>query len=293
MGRPVSSARHGRRGGDVSAVRHHPSVPTLDDLTPYRRAKLLWRWAHHGLPYVEQLVIDAASGPCRLPRLFFNLSGTTPAFTGSDGRHHLARDELLCGKDAGAGAWSHRKHCEWIEAGDGPRERKGGRVDADVVWGGVEATWTVTRAGPGIDPGLVPKRERCIAGPYELLHCWPPPRARTASVRRMRAALVDLRGPDCHLCGLYPGAVVDHDHETGLVRGLPVRPVQPRPGGVPPRRRLPESRLPERTARGRARPDLPGQRRVADTGVHPPPQDRAARIRPLRRTAYAPRPEVS
>ncbi|MEU9230315.1 endonuclease domain-containing protein [Streptomyces massasporeus] len=36
----------------------------------------------------------------------------------------------------------------------------------------------------------------------------------------MRTALVDAIGPDCHLCGLYPGAMVDHDHETGLVRGL-------------------------------------------------------------------------
>jgi hypothetical protein len=196
-------------------------VPTLDDLPPYRRAKLLWRWAHQGLPYVEQLVIEAASRPCRLPRPPFNLLGTTLAFLGSDGRRHLARaDQLLCGKDAGAGGWSHRQHCGWIETGDGPREWKGGLVDDDIVWGGVEATWTVDPAGPGIDPGLVPKRERCAAGPHSLLHCWPPPPARTASVRRMRAALVDALGPDCHLCGLYPGAMVDHDHESGLVRGL-------------------------------------------------------------------------
>ncbi|MEV7157192.1 endonuclease domain-containing protein [Streptomyces misionensis] len=36
----------------------------------------------------------------------------------------------------------------------------------------------------------------------------------------MRAVLVDALGPDCQLCGLYPGAVIDHDHESGLVRGL-------------------------------------------------------------------------
>ncbi|MFF7130478.1 endonuclease domain-containing protein [Streptomyces sp. NPDC008240] len=49
---------------------------------------------------------------------------------------------------------------------------------------------------------------------------WPPRPARTASIRRLRAALVDALGPDCHLCGLYPGAMVDHDHQTGQVRGL-------------------------------------------------------------------------
>jgi hypothetical protein len=173
------------------------------------------------LPFVEQLVIDAADEPCRLPHPPSGLPGTTLAVPGSDGRHHLARaGQLLCGEAAGARGWAHRKHCEWIEAVDGPTEWKGGLVEGVIVWGAAEATWTVDPAGPGIDPGLVPKRERCLAGPYELLHSWPPPPARTASVRRMRAALIDALGPDCHLCGLYPGAMVDHDHETGLVRGL-------------------------------------------------------------------------
>ncbi|MFF2206349.1 endonuclease domain-containing protein [Streptomyces sp. NPDC058145] len=52
------------------------------------------------------------------------------------------------------------------------------------------------------------------------MHLWPPRPARTASIRRLRAALVDALGADCHGCGLYPGAMVDHDHQTGQVRGL-------------------------------------------------------------------------
>ncbi|MEU6104149.1 endonuclease domain-containing protein [Streptomyces flaveolus] len=194
-------------------------MPTLDDLPPYRRAKLLWRWAHPGLAHVEQLFIDAAGEPCRLPYPPPGPPGTTLAVPGSDGRHHLACvGQLLCGDDPVAGGWTHRQHCSWLEGEDGPQDWKGGRVDDDMVWGAADAVWTVHPAGPGIDAGLVLKR--CTFGRYALLHCWPPTPVRTASVRRMRAALVDALGPDCHLCGLYPGAMVDHDHETGLVRGL-------------------------------------------------------------------------
>ncbi|MFF5303540.1 endonuclease domain-containing protein [Streptomyces sp. NPDC013161] len=32
--------------------------------------------------------------------------------------------------------------------------------------------------------------------------------------------LVDVLGPDCHLCGALPGAMMDHDYSTGMVRGL-------------------------------------------------------------------------
>ncbi|MFC8570712.1 endonuclease domain-containing protein [Streptomyces sp. NPDC057245] len=196
-------------------------MPTLDDLPPYRRAKLLWRWAHQGPAHVEQMVIDAVGEPCRLPHPPPGPPGTTLAVPGSDGRHHLARaGQLLCGDAPTADGWTHQQHCSWHEGPDGPREWMGGRDDGDTLWVELMATWTVSPTGPGIDPGLLAKRERCTAGRYGLLHCWPPPPARTASVRRMRAALVAALGPDCHLCGLYPGAMVDHDHETGQVRGL-------------------------------------------------------------------------
>lgn len=209
------------RAGGVSAVRDHHLMPTLDDLPPYRRAKLLWRWAHQGQAYVEQLVADAVVRPCRLPLPPPGPLGTTLAVLGSDDRYHLSRaGQLLCGETQDANGWTHRQHCSWIEGDDGPREWKGGREVGALVWGTADATWTVHPAGLGIDPGVVPRPERCTAGRYDLLHCWPPLPARTASVRRMRAALVAALGPDCHLCGLYPGAMVDHDHASGLVRGL-------------------------------------------------------------------------
>lgn len=129
---------------------------------------------------------------------------------------------MLCGEAETTGTWHHRHHCEWIEREDGPQEWKGGRLDdaSTVVWGSLVVEWAVQATGPGTDPGTVDPPDRCQGGSYELRHLWPPRPARTASIRRLRAALVDALGAGCHLCGMYAGAMVDHDHQTGRVRGF-------------------------------------------------------------------------
>ncbi|AWZ07873.1 MULTISPECIES: endonuclease domain-containing protein [unclassified Streptomyces] len=48
----------------------------------------------------------------------------------------------------------------------------------------------------------------------------PPASVRTRSIRPLREALVAAYGPDCQICGPYPGTMVDHDHGTGHCRGL-------------------------------------------------------------------------
>jgi hypothetical protein len=60
----------GSPGPDVSAVRHDPPMASLDELPPYRRAQLLWRWAHQGVAFVEAWSAMPTNGPvvCRLPR---------------------------------------------------------------------------------------------------------------------------------------------------------------------------------------------------------------------------------
>ncbi|MGV9567784.1 endonuclease domain-containing protein [Streptomyces sp. NPDC003480] len=198
-------------------------MASLDELPPYRRAQLLWRWAHQGVAFVEDLVRDAEKQPCRLPSPPPGPPGRTLAVPGDDGRFHLERaGRMLCGDTEAAGVWSHRQQCGWVEREHGPQEWKGGRLDDSetVVWRSLVVEWPVRVTGPGVDPGTVDRPDRCHGGPYELMHLWPPRPARTASIRRLRAALVDALGADCHGCGLYPGAMVDHDHQTGQVRGL-------------------------------------------------------------------------
>ncbi|WP_455355930.1 endonuclease domain-containing protein [Streptomyces sp. SYSU K217416] len=197
-------------------------MATLDDLPPYRRAQLLWRWAHQGLAFVEQLVSDAENEACLMPPTPPVPPGKSLAVPGGDGRFHLVRGgRMLCGETESVRGWSHRQHCSWTVGDHGPEDWTGRRdVPAEVSWGSLVAEWFVRPTGPGTDPSAVDRRDRCGGGPYETLHSWPPRPARTASIRRLRAALVDALGPDCHLCGRYPGAMVDHDHQTGLVRGL-------------------------------------------------------------------------
>jgi hypothetical protein len=198
-------------------------MASLDELPPYRRAQLLWRWVHQGVAFVEDLVRDADKRPCRLSAAPPGRPGTSLAVPGDDGRYHLERAGRMLCREAGArSVGNHRQHCGWIEREQGPQEWRGGRLDdADtVVWGSLVVQWPVRAVGPGVDPGTVDRPDRCQGGGYKLRHLWPPRPARTASIRRLRAALIDALGADCHLCGLYPGAMVDHDHQTGRVRGL-------------------------------------------------------------------------
>jgi hypothetical protein len=191
-------------------------MPTLDDLPPYRRARLLWRWAHNR-DALERMVRERVGEPCRV-------SGppgpcpVTEAVRGDDGCFHLVADgKPLCsggGWLAGRGraGWEHRQPCSWWQTDAGPADRyEPGAQLVDVV-----VSWAVAAVGPAVDPQTVAAGERCAGGG----HYWPPTPARTASIRRLRQALVDELGAVCHLCGALPGRMVDHDYESGLVRGL-------------------------------------------------------------------------
>ncbi|KQW11436.1 endonuclease domain-containing protein [Streptomyces sp. Root369] len=191
-------------------------MPTLDDLPPYRRAKLLWDYAHFGVYGIEQMVRERAGEPCHLPRVPVPASPRI-AILGSDGRRHLMSDGLLvCSEQPSGQGWGHEQYCSWGQTPEGPVED---HRDGET-YQSTQYTWLVQLVDEGVPPESVPAAQQCGAGRYGGFHYWPPPPARTAPVRRMRAALIEALGPDCHLCHALPGAMVDHDYATGLVRGL-------------------------------------------------------------------------
>ncbi|MGW7542603.1 endonuclease domain-containing protein [Streptomyces sp. NPDC054770] len=192
-------------------------MPTLDDLPPYRRAKLLWEFAHFGLYGLEQMVRERAGRPCSLsgvPRP----SSPRVAVLGGDGRYHLmSAGRMVCAEEQAKQGWKHLQICSWTDT-DGALTygyHGGGTYDSAAL------TWFVDAGTEGVPLSSVQPEQRCQGqGSYGVMHMWPPPPARTAPVRRMRAVLIEALGPDCHLCGALPGAMVDHDYSTGMVRGL-------------------------------------------------------------------------
>jgi hypothetical protein len=189
----------------------------LDDFPQHRRAKLLWHYAHFGVGGVERLVRDSVGVPC-MPRPG-DPSSVPTAVLGDDGRAHLISDgRMLCAKKEGKRGWEHHAYCDWLEGERGTRDRGRGATPAGLRYESTQAVWFVRPTGEQVDPLEVPPDRRCHAQ-YRTMHCWAPPPAKTLTVRRLRAALVEALGPYCRLCAVYPGSMVDHDHETGLVRG--------------------------------------------------------------------------
>ncbi|WP_420082842.1 endonuclease domain-containing protein (plasmid) [Streptomyces sp. JL4002] len=197
-------------------------MATLDDLPPYRRAKLLWLWAHLGVERVETLVREAEGQPCDMPTGPAVPPGPTAVLLGDDGRYHLLRGgHLLCAAAQTADGWPHQGYCSWIDRGTGPEDVSGrGTVLEEDAWISLHHVWNVRTVGPEHASAEVDPSQRCDGGDYTVAASWPPPPTRTRSIRLLREALVAALGPDCQVCGLYPGAMVDHDHETGYVRGL-------------------------------------------------------------------------
>ncbi|MFE2596006.1 endonuclease domain-containing protein [Streptomyces sp. NPDC059396] len=191
-------------------------MPTLDDLPAYRRAKLLWEYAHFGTDRIEEMVRERAGKPCHLSGVS-KPSLPRVAVVGADGRYHLMSDDrMICAKGRTGQGWEHEQWCEWTEIAGGLvyGHRAGGTHDSLIH------SWFVQASPKGVPPSSVPPVQRCQHGSYGVFHFWPPPSAKTSAVRRLRAVLVDALGPDCHLCGALPGAMVDHDYSTGMVRGF-------------------------------------------------------------------------
>ncbi|WP_084614244.1 endonuclease domain-containing protein [Nakamurella lactea] len=139
---------------------------------------------------------------------------------GSDGRWHLTgnvRDDFICAAPD-LEVHRHTQRCPWTT--DGHRYQIGGwQGDVDWWWGErFVVDWEFELVGEPVLAEAIPRRQRCnVSGRY----AWPVFYDPGSAFGRIRIALIEDLGPWCHLCGRQQDhLVVDHDHTTGLVRGL-------------------------------------------------------------------------
>lgn len=183
---------------------------SLDDLSETRRETLLWSWAHELDWYgVDDLVREAAADPYSCCLCFWTQRCSfhqdyvwsisdqmDTAVLGDDGRYHL-RD------DTNGRLWCVPKTRPETGARRGYRHR----------WYPPGSTFFLTDTSA--PPETIPLSQRCpdVRG-------WPPHHNTGTKLGRIRAALIDELGAACHACRGDYGVFVDHDHCTGIVRGL-------------------------------------------------------------------------
>ena len=203
----------------------------LEDLLPHRRAALLWRYAPElDAAGVAELVVRAAATPCRSRWGAPVAVGQQTAVLGGDGRFHLLVNGFpSCGgkprADDPVDLIRHKQWCYWWT--DGERYRVGAPAEArgpdhDLIGGAAGervASWLVRLTDVVEVPALVPVRRRCLDD-MARRSPWPGYQGGDNPLGRLRARLVRRFGPLCSTCGEQWGTYVDHDHFTGVVRGL-------------------------------------------------------------------------
>lgn len=201
-------------GSDLRAPQ--TAVPALQwkDLPVHRRLALAWRLTA-GDPTLRQ-----TSAPCFIGR------GLMPApvkgaARGSNGQFHLVHAD----SDRPCGDGAHDDSISW--APDGSRFALHPAMDdagPDV------AQLATTRGIAAIDetsvlsnPWFVPSALRCASAKL-----WPSAdlsvgSQRGARYRRALAPFLSALGSLCAACGRTTAVVIDHDHMSGLIRGLVCR----------------------------------------------------------------------
>jgi Recombination endonuclease VII len=141
------------------------------------------------------------------------------AVLGDDGRYHL-RDgpHMLCG-DLRGDVVVHGQSCYWWT----DRARSLYRTTAPATHPDRDrghqfrrARWTVRLSRTVMAPESAPHQMRCPTNPGP----WPSYHNPATAIGRIRIQLAAELGRHCHACQRGPAFAVDHDHVTGLVRGM-------------------------------------------------------------------------
>lgn len=200
---------------------------TFAQLPEHRRTYLLWHYACRlDAEQVAELVTEQAQQRCTWrfePHRDFDEDQT--AVLGTDGRYHLCRHgipECLSHRSRHSqhrdNRYEHEEGCPWWTDGNhGARQFRpddSGRPFFERRHRTV--FWSFALTAHQREPALVAPHERCPI----WLPTWPAYYGSTTPVGRIRAQLIDRFGVQCQACRLRAGATVDHDHFTGVVRGL-------------------------------------------------------------------------
>lgn len=189
----------------------------LKDLPEARRVYLLrhygWKWGFEP-DDVARFVAERAADPCQVDGA---AATVITARLGSDGRYHLSvGGRLACAARVRGqkNRFHHRQVCSsWLE--DGYRRFTVSRPP-DVEDLKVTANWTVDVVDKDLPADSIAVHLRC---PVPSFLRWPRFAAANTPIARIRAALIETFGPGCALCGTT-AQNIDHDHDTGMVRGL-------------------------------------------------------------------------
>lgn len=149
----------------------------------------------------------ALAGPCPLNGVQHRVA--SEANLGSDSRYHPidAEGGAIC-------AGTHEQLCPWARDENGHYTVHG--VDER---GEYTVRWEVIfDSNDPVPATQVKPAQRCPIPPVTV---WPLYAGGSGQLPRLRAALLEAGfGPECMICGSPDGRTLDHDHDTGLIRGI-------------------------------------------------------------------------
>jgi hypothetical protein len=135
-----------------------------------------------------------------------------------DGRYHLCVGaKPVCAERKVRGiprSYRHRQDCRWWYL-DGSR-RFGNSYPPEAEAYAVPVAWIVELTDEQVPADSVSPHLRC---PVMVDSLWPRFLGGSTPIARIRAHLIEVFGPPCATCR-RAGQYVDHDHDSGLVRGL-------------------------------------------------------------------------
>jgi hypothetical protein len=187
----------------------------------HRREALLWRYRHVDPARLDAVVRSSSRHPCLVP-VEDRISGLDAALDQS-GIWHLRRDgNLLCehftrlqNVTTPGSNWSDvQAQLRQLQAASaGPEYRA---VLGTNCW--IEIATPPALSATIAEPAEIRWKLRCALRTSDW-H-WPGYCGPFGKTGPMRSTLVERFGQACQACGVQPNECIDHDHATGIIRGL-------------------------------------------------------------------------